>query len=414
MSVPQDWIGQETITFCIDDNQSRSIAEDSVLVNVFGGIIDLQVVDHQGSGLENVDIDILRSDTLFADFTTNSNGIIDPILPFDEYSLNANLPGHFNFYQVDCNLIVPNNLELMIELGIIGNLNVDGDIDFDDLVLFCDSWQQSECVIELGPTSGVLPFLTVLSDRIVDFEDLMVFTLMWNYWHTNNPTYLVNINWPSTTCGNAIASIEYLDDGLFDLKINSEHNIKSCRFVLDYNPTLLNYEEISYSSNQNLIKFSILDTENGIIEFDHANLLNKGICGSIQVSLSFNLKQDDIGEINYFYEIYDDVEYSVGRGTIHSNNVPVITSLKANYPNPFNPETTICYSLSKESMVEIIVFNLKGQKVKSLISETKQPGKYKIIWNGRNENDQSVSSGIYFYRMRTKEYTEMRKMLLLK
>jgi len=94
--------------------------------------------------------------------------------------------------------------------------------------------------------------------------------------------------------------------------------------------------------------------------------------------------------------------------------VDVNLNLSQNYPNPFNPTTTIDYSLDQETRVEIEVFNIKGQHVKTLISETKAAGDHFVIWNGTDDSQQKVSSGIYFYRLKTKSMSQMKKMILMK
>jgi len=91
-----------------------------------------------------------------------------------------------------------------------------------------------------------------------------------------------------------------------------------------------------------------------------------------------------------------------------------ITSRLSNYPNPFNPTTTIAYSLPNDGMIELNVYNIKGQLVKTLVKEEKLAGSYEIVWNGKDNNEKSVSSGIYFYKFSTKDDTIMKKMLLLK
>ncbi len=91
-----------------------------------------------------------------------------------------------------------------------------------------------------------------------------------------------------------------------------------------------------------------------------------------------------------------------------------VADLSNNYPNPFNPETTINYQLPENSRVELSVFNLKGQKVKTLINETLESGNHTVIWNGTDNNDKSVSSGIYFYKMKTDNHEETKKMILMK
>jgi hypothetical protein len=86
----------------------------------------------------------------------------------------------------------------------------------------------------------------------------------------------------------------------------------------------------------------------------------------------------------------------------------------SNYPNPFNPETTINFSLNEAGPVELAIYNIKGQKIKTLVNETLPAQNYNIVWNGRDDNNQQVSSGVYFYRMNTSTYTSTRKMILMK
>jgi len=96
------------------------------------------------------------------------------------------------------------------------------------------------------------------------------------------------------------------------------------------------------------------------------------------------------------------------------NLIPMITELKGNYPNPFNPETTIEFAVSEESDVELAVYNLKGQKVKELLRGTLQPAAYSLVWDGRNDAGTAVSSGVYMYILETDNFREVRKMTLLK
>jgi len=85
-----------------------------------------------------------------------------------------------------------------------------------------------------------------------------------------------------------------------------------------------------------------------------------------------------------------------------------------NYPNPFNPTTTINYRLPENGKVKLTVYNLKGQKVKQLISDQLSAGKHSIVWDGRDDNGKSVSSGIYFYKLKTANFEKTKKMILMK
>lgn len=94
-----------------------------------------------------------------------------------------------------------------------------------------------------------------------------------------------------------------------------------------------------------------------------------------------------------------------------SNSVshPTVYSLMQNYPNPFNPTTMIKYSLPKVSGVTLIIYDILGRKVTTLVNEQRQPGNYEVKWDASN-----VASGIYFYQLKTKDYVDTKKMILLK
>lgn len=88
--------------------------------------------------------------------------------------------------------------------------------------------------------------------------------------------------------------------------------------------------------------------------------------------------------------------------------------LSQNYPNPFNPTTVVEYSVPTRTDVLIEIFNINGQKVRTLVNGTVGAGTYKISWDGNNSLGQKVSSGMYFYRFQAGDHVETKKMLLLK
>lgn len=101
-------------------------------------------------------------------------------------------------------------------------------------------------------------------------------------------------------------------------------------------------------------------------------------------------------------------------GILNSLEKPYENRVFSNFPNPFNPETTIKYSLKHESDVQITIYNSLGQKIRTLLTETQAAGNHHVVWNGRNENGKLVSSGIYFFLVSTPEFQETHKMILLK
>jgi hypothetical protein len=85
-----------------------------------------------------------------------------------------------------------------------------------------------------------------------------------------------------------------------------------------------------------------------------------------------------------------------------------------NYPNPFNPETTIEFSLSSAAAVSVSIYNIKGQKIKDLFSDHLPAGEHSMVWSGRDNRDRYVASGVYYYRITTGNDSTVKKMLLLK
>ena len=95
-------------------------------------------------------------------------------------------------------------------------------------------------------------------------------------------------------------------------------------------------------------------------------------------------------------------------------NVPKEYSLEQNYPNPFNPVTTIKFDLPRQTFVSLSIYNVLGQKIRSLINEVKSAGHHQVDWNGVDDKRQQVAGGIFFYQLKTDEYLGTKKMILLR
>ena len=93
---------------------------------------------------------------------------------------------------------------------------------------------------------------------------------------------------------------------------------------------------------------------------------------------------------------------------------PVTYALEQNYPNPFNPSTTIRYALAKKTDVTLEVFNTLGQRVRTLVEAAQTTGQYAVTWDGTSDGGAHVASGVYFYRLRTGEFTAVRKLAMIR
>ena len=94
--------------------------------------------------------------------------------------------------------------------------------------------------------------------------------------------------------------------------------------------------------------------------------------------------------------------------------LPEEYSLFQNYPNPFNPVTTIAYSLPEAVHVRLEIYNVLGQRVRTVVDEPQLAGYKTVQWNGRDAHEQEMAGGIYFYRLEAGTYSSSKKLLLLK
>ena len=131
-------------------------------------------------------------------------------------------------------------------------------------------------------------------------------------------------------------------------------------------------------------------------------------------AFGFANEYDATVQNNYSNYIVETINPSTDINDGSLSDLPTNFYLAQNYPNPFNPETLIEFALSEKGFVSIEIYNIVGQKIKTLINSIKTAGIHSISWNGKDEFDHQVSSGIYLYRIEAKNFTESRKMLLLK
>ncbi len=118
-----------------------------------------------------------------------------------------------------------------------------------------------------------------------------------------------------------------------------------------------------------------------------------------------------LGDLNWFPD--QKATYVVGVETI-SKNVPEQYKLSQNYPNPFNPETKIEFNIAKEGYVKVVVYNILGQKIRTLLNQDFKAGSYSVTWNGKDDFGRQVSTGAYLYSLETESFKSTKKMILMK
>lgn len=137
---------------------------------------------------------------------------------------------------------------------------------------------------------------------------------------------------------------------------------------------------------------------------------------SIANADTLKLLLDDAGDMGWDHADWADaILYKVITSVDTKNTLlPTTTELIGNYPNPFNPSTTIAFQLHKPAKVEIEVYNILGQKVATVIDKFYNAGIYKIKWDATNDYGGRLTSGIYLYRLKAGKVTQVKKLLLLR
>lgn len=121
-------------------------------------------------------------------------------------------------------------------------------------------------------------------------------------------------------------------------------------------------------------------------------------------------------EYNGDNDVYlDNVSIHLGPSSGEDITAPALeTALKGNYPNPFNPETTIRYYIKDNAPVTLDILNLKGQLVRRLVNSVKNAGEHSVVWNGKDIHGRNVASGMYFYKLSSNNIKDTKKMIMMK
>jgi hypothetical protein len=162
--------------------------------------------------------------------------------------------------------------------------------------------------------------------------------------------------------------------------------------------------EISEGSGRTLV---ITDTDQLPVEMDALLVLDDGTRIDIRENISLNLA-DKVKSANLIIGVK---EYTTNEA---ASILPVDYNLGQNYPNPFNPITTINIALPVAGHMKLDIYNVLGQKVKTLIDNDMPAGYHSVTWNGKDNHGIPVASGVYFYHMTAGDYSSYRKMLLIK
>jgi len=171
-------------------------------------------------------------------------------------------------------------------------------------------------------------------------------------------------------------------------------------------------------NGQVMTEYSLSSLNNTEIKIDHQSVFDaiftaEAMSGELEWDVSvYDTSEVEVlsenGPLSLAIDASDAVLY------INEELLPDVFALHQNYPNPFNPITTLRYDLPENSDVTIIIYDMLGRQVKTLVSQSQEAGYKSIIWNATNDYGKPVSAGIYLYQIQAGEYISTKKMVLLK
>jgi hypothetical protein len=228
----------------------------------------------------------------------------------------------------------------------------------------------------------------------------------------------VNPNTAHFTGSYSDQGIDVNGDGYFDslrievgLQINNIGDYEIVASLEDRNSTQI---DVAHCSEKDVSA----GAHTFILDFSGQKIKENGVDGPYYLrDLGLFDETDILLQADYVEDAYTTSPYTIDQFTsVEEEEVvtPQTFSLFQNYPNPFNPQTIIEYVLPKNTYVRLTLYNILGQKVRTLVDEPKRAGSYEVIWDGKDDQRKEVGSGIYFYQLRAGDYTETKKMILVK
>ena len=309
-------------------------------------------------------------------------------------------------------------------------VNLDGDmtVGFDDFMTFAAAFNTRE-----GDDAWNVQ-ADLNDDGTVDFADFIMF--VGSYGKTAQGPSTKPVILPPGVNENAEFSLRLgservvVGQNVFvDVSLANVQALMGYGFVLNYDADKFEFVEAA-PATEDLLQttggetplFSVLPGDAGQVSIANAVVNASEIAGGGDiVRLTFRVLQEF--EENARFEIAEGLVFdpqqlsnpAVVAGVLDVQTTPTEFALLQNFPNPFNPETTIGYELAESADVTLQIYNVVGQVVRTLIAAKSQSaGRYQMRWNGMDDRGVPVSSGVYFYQISAGEFQTVRKLMLLK
>jgi len=420
VDTPSDAGGSISVTWqkSVDDRMltqstAQAVATDNGTYNV-AGVEGYNVYRKAGTSEFNLAGTVSAGETSFNDNTVfNGLRYSYTVSPFDADNITATELERTS-------MAIRNNVKDASGNLVMGLFGADNSVGFDDFFIFADFFGQTAADVAFDPAFDLNP------NNRIDLDDFFVFADYFGRGVNSASRVVPMLAGLNSDASLTLAGGEGLpgigEEMTIAVGLEDYVELRGYGLNLSFDPTVL--ELVGSKVEDNLLGEGSLAQPQVITGKDgKASIFAFGetaVDGDLGLSLVFRTKIETEGS---YIEITGG-QLSDGANGVNDLRGPVsvmvetrpeVYALADNYPNPFNPATTIKYQLPEAGLVTLEVYNMLGQVVRTLVNEHQSAGRYSMQWDASNDKGQSLSSGMYFYHVTAgQEFQSTKKMLLLK
>ena len=335
------------------------------------------------------------------------------ILPFTAFSdadINLNSLGLLDYQQYYVNVYAQDLVGLNSSTvsssfyyfgSLLGDSNNDWIIDFEDYAYFIANYPG----VDIAPVTGSAPYFFPNFDGISDANDLAMFESMWNWSINENgrtvPNYALQGESPFLRILNGQLIVRFPQEAStaqFYFEYDTE------KYLIDYLSSNLNNNVVLTANNQ----------EDGVIQVESADYrLDRST--PLEMTFSFQNLTDTYEFMRVSYSSYNKSNQLVSEGYNLIQTAPSTYRLSQSYPNPFSEGgTTIEFDMPVTENITMVILDIRGRAVRTLIDKEQRFGYQSVVWDAKNDDGDDVSSGVYFYQIRSSNFNAVGKLVFVK
>jgi hypothetical protein len=287
---------------------------------------------------------------------------------------------------------------------LLGDSNNDWVIDFTDYTSFMSGYPG----IDIAPVTGSAPYFFPNFDGISDVQDLAMFESMWNWSIGVNGRTV-----PNYTVQGTSPFLRVLND---QLVVKFPAATETAQVYFDYDPEKYTVGLLPSTSSDQLV-LSNNDQVSGLIQVEVGEYgsTNSSTQDQTELYFSFENLTDTYEFLKISYSAYNQYNQVVSEGYNLLQTAPSTYRLSQSYPNPFtNGGTTVDFDMPATERITMVILDIRGRVIRTLINNEERFGYQSVQWDAKNDDGDDVSSGVYFYQIRSSNFNAVGKLVYVK